>query len=79
MHAHWLTLLLTRHCPLCYATVRKGAAGVVRGLGRLYCCQAHADTHGQQQDTVFHDFQRRHAACHGDNRLLPSAGEGNPC
>jgi hypothetical protein len=45
MHAHWLTMLLTRHCPQCHAPVWKGAAGVVRGLGRLYCCQAHADMH----------------------------------
>jgi hypothetical protein len=71
MHAHRLTLLFTRHCPQCHAAVRKGAAGVVRSLGRLYCCQAHADTHGQQLDTLFHDFQRRHAAHHGENRLLP--------
>jgi tetratricopeptide (TPR) repeat protein len=76
MCPHWLTLLFTKHCPLCHAAVWKGAAGVVRGLGRLYCCQAHADTHEQRLDTARHDFYRRHAACHGDNRLLPSAGEG---
>lgn len=79
MHAPWLTLLFTRHCPQCRAAVRKGAAGVVRRVGRLYCCQAHADTHGQQLDTVCHDVQRQHAARHGENRLLPSAGEGTPC
>jgi hypothetical protein len=79
MPAHWLTMLFTKYCPQCHATVRKGTAGVVRGLGRLYCCQAHADTHAQQLATARHDFQGRHAACHGDNRLLPSAGEGKPC
>jgi hypothetical protein len=78
MHARWLTMLLTRHCPQCHAAVRKGDAGVVRSLGRLYCCQAHAATHAQQLDTALHDFQCRHAACHGANRLLPSAGEGEP-
>jgi hypothetical protein len=45
MHAQWLTMLFTKHCPLCRSAVRPGAAGVVRRLGRLYCCQAHADTH----------------------------------
>jgi hypothetical protein len=79
MRPHWLTMLFTKHCPLCQAAVWKGAAGVVRGLGRLYCCQVHADTHEQRQDTARHDFHRRHATCHGDNRLLPSAGEDKPC
>ncbi len=79
MHAPWLTLLLTKHCPQCHAAVRKGAAGVVRGLGRLYCCQAHAATHAQLLDTARRAFQHRHAASHGDNRLLPSPPEGPPC
>lgn len=51
---------------------------MVRGLGRLYCCQVHADTHEQRLDTANHNFYRRHAACHGDNRLLPSAGQDKP-
>jgi hypothetical protein len=78
MHAHWLTMLFTRHCPLCHSAVRQGDAGVVRRLGRLYCCQVHADTHAQQLDIAFHDFQCRHATHHGDNRLLPHRGEGKP-
>ncbi len=79
MHAHWLTLLFTKHCPQCRAPVRTGDAGVMRGVGRLYCCQAHADTHARHLDTARRDFQHQHAARHGDNRLLPSAGEGQPC
>jgi hypothetical protein len=75
MHAHWLTLLFTKHCPQCRAPVRKGDAGVVRALGHRYCCQAHADTHGQRLHTARHDFSHRHAASHGDNRLLPSAAQ----
>jgi hypothetical protein len=61
MQTLW-TLLFTRHCPLCRAVVQKGGAGVVHHLGRLYCCQAHANTHEQQLEAV-----RRH----GRNRLLP--------
>ena len=78
MHAHWLTMLFTKHCPQCHIAVRPGAAGVVRRLGVLYCCQAHADTHAQQLYTALHDVHCRHAACHGGNRLLPSTGEGEP-
>jgi hypothetical protein len=65
------TLLFTRHCPLCQAAVRKGGAGVVRRLGRLYCCQAHAQTGEQQLEAARRAFQRGHAARHGRNRLLP--------
>ena len=79
MHVHWLTMLFTKHCPLCRSAVRPGTAGVVRRLGRLYCCQAHADAHAQQLDTALHDVQCRHAACHGGNRLLPPIGEGELC
>jgi len=78
MHAQWLTMLFTKHCPLCRSAVRPGAAGVVRRLGRLYCCQAHADTHEQQLYIALHDVQCRHAACHGGTRLLPPRGEGEP-
>ncbi len=77
MHAHWLTTLLTRHCPQCHAAVRKGTAGMVRSLSRLYCCQAHADTHASSLATARHDFQRQHAACHPGSTLLPSGGD-NP-
>jgi hypothetical protein len=70
MRTLW-TLLFTRHCPLCQAVVRKGGAGVVRHLGRLYCCQVHADTDEQQLDASRRAFQREHAARHGRNRLLP--------
>ena len=77
MHAHWLTMLLTKHCPQCRAAVRQGAAGVVRGVGRLHCCQAHADTHAQQLDTDRRDFQHQHAACHPGSPLLPP-GEDHP-
>jgi hypothetical protein len=78
IHASWLTMLFTKHCPQCHIAMRKGAAGVVRRLGRLYCCQAHADMHAEQLDAALHDFQCRHAACHGDNRLLPREARANP-
>jgi hypothetical protein len=77
MPAHWLTMLLTKYCPQCHAPVRKGTAGVVRGLGRLYCCQTHADTHVSSLATARHHFQRQHAACHPGSTLLPP-GEDNP-
>ena len=77
MHAHWLTLLFTRYCPQCHATLRKGRAGVVRSLSRLYCCQTHADTHASRLATARHDFQYQHAACHPGSTLLPP-GEDNP-
>lgn len=59
--AHWLTMRLTRHRPLCHAAVWPYAAGVVRGSGHLYCCQAHTDTHQQCLDTACQNFARRHA------------------
>jgi hypothetical protein len=70
MQTLW-TLLFTRHCPLCRAVVQKGGAGVVHHLGRLYCCQAHANTHEQQLEAVRRAFRRGHDARHGRNRLLP--------
>ena len=70
MRTLW-TLLLTRHCPLCQAAVRKGGAGAVRHLGRLYCCQAHAQTGEQQLEAARRALRRGHAARHGRNRLLP--------
>jgi hypothetical protein len=70
MRTLW-TLLLTRHCPLCRAVVQKGDAGVVRHLGRLYCCQAHATADEQQLEAARRAFQREHAARHGRTRLLP--------
>jgi hypothetical protein len=77
MHAHWLIMLFTRHCPQCHAAVRNGTAGVVRGLSRLYCCQAHAAMHASSLATARHDFQHQHAACHPGSTLLPP-GEDNP-
>jgi hypothetical protein len=71
MHAYWLTLLFTRHCPQCHAPVRQGRAGVVRSLSRVYCCQAHADTHASRLATACHDFQHQHAARHPGSTLLP--------
>jgi len=68
-HTHWLTMLLTTYCPQCRTVVRKGAAGVVRGEGRLSCCQAHADTCEQHLDTDCRDFQHQHAACHPGSTL----------
>jgi hypothetical protein len=70
MRTLW-TLLFTRHCPLCRVVVQRADAGVVRHLGRLYCCQAHADTAEQQLDASRRAFQREHASRHGRNRLLP--------
>jgi hypothetical protein len=70
MRTLW-TLLFTRHCPLCLAVVQKEGADVARHLGRLYCCQAHANTHKQQLEVARRAFQRGHAARHGRNRLLP--------
>jgi hypothetical protein len=77
MHAHWLTLLFTRYCPQCHVTVGKGTPSIVRSLSRLYCCQAHADTHASNLATARHDFQHQHAACHPGSTLLPP-GEDNP-
>ena len=70
MRTLW-TLRLTRYCPLCRAVVQKGSAGVVRHLGRLYCCQAHADADEQQLEAARRAFLHAHAARHGRNRLLP--------
>ena len=64
-------MLFTKHCPQCHIAVQKGAAGVVRGSGRLYCCQVHADTHEQHLDTARHDFQHQHTARHPGGTLLP--------
>ncbi len=77
MHAHWLTMLFTRHCPQCHATVWKGTVDMVRSLSRRSCCQAHADTHASRLATARHDFQHQHAARHPGSTLLPP-GEDHP-
>ena len=77
MRAHRWTKLFLKRCPLCQDVVQDGAAAVVRCLGRLYCCQAHADTDASRLATTRHDFQHQHAARHPGNTLLPP-GEDNP-
>jgi hypothetical protein len=73
MRAHRWTKLFLKRCPLCQEVVQDGAAGVVRCLGRLYCCQAHADRDEASLYRALQAFHRRHAALHGSNRLLPAA------
>jgi hypothetical protein len=73
MRAHRWTKLFLRRCPLCQDVVQDGTAGVVRCLGRLYCCQAHADRDEASLYRALQAFHRRHAARHGGNRLLPAA------
>ena len=73
MRAHRWTKLFLKRCPLCQEVVQDGAAAVVRCLGRLYCCQAHADTDEASVYRALQAFHRRHAARHGGNRLLPAA------
>jgi hypothetical protein len=73
MRTHRWTKLFLKRCQLCQEPVQNGAAGVVRCLGRLYCCQAHADRDEASLDQALQAFHRRHAARHGGNRLLPAA------
>jgi hypothetical protein len=73
MRTHRWTKLFLKRCPLCQEVVQDGAAGVVRCLGRLYCCQAHADRDEASLYRALQAFHRRHAARHGGNRLLPAA------
>jgi hypothetical protein len=73
MHAHRWTKFFLKRCPLCQEVVQGGTAGVVRCLGRLYCCQAHADRDEASLHRALQAFHRRHAARHGGNRLLPAA------
>ena len=73
MRVHRWTKLFLKRCPLCQEVVQDGAAGVVRCLGRLYCCQVHADRDEASLYRALQAFHRRHAALHGSNRLLPAA------
>jgi hypothetical protein len=73
MRTHRWTKRFLKRCPLCQEVVQDGAAGVVRCLGRLYCCQAHADRDEASLYRSLQAFHRRHAAQHGSNRLLPAA------
>jgi hypothetical protein len=73
MRARRWTKLFLKRCPLCQEVVQDGAAGVVHFLGRLYCCQAHADRDEASLDLALQAFHGRHAARHGGNRLLPAA------
>ena len=73
MRVHRWTKLFLKRCPLCQEVVQDGAAGVVRCLGRLYCCQAHADRDEAGLYRALQAFRRRHAGRHGGNQLLPAA------
>jgi hypothetical protein len=73
MRAHRWSKLFLKHCPLCQDVVQDGAAGVVRCLGQLYCCQAHADRDEASLYRALQAFHRRHTARHGGKRLLPAA------
>jgi hypothetical protein len=73
MLTHILTKLFPMRFPLCQAAVQDGAVSVVRRLGHLYRCQAHADRDEASLDQALQEFQHRHAIRHGSNRLLPAA------
>jgi hypothetical protein len=71
MRAHRWTKLFLKRCPLCQEVVQDGAAAVVRCLGRLYCCQAHADSDEASLHRALEAFHGCHAARHGATGCCP--------
>ena len=73
MLAHLWTKLFSMGFPLCQGAMQDRAEGVVCRLSHLSCGQAHADIEEVSLNQALQEFQRRHSARHGHNRLLPAA------
>ncbi len=73
MRTHRWTKLFLMRCPLCQEMVQGGAPVVVRRLGRLSCCQRHADRDEASLYHALQAFHRWHAARHRGNQLLLAA------